>query len=115
MASPAGHHDHHLPQPQKLKRPTANVGNGRAYFSSSCDQDEPRVGGGGSDSKHGNSMGPPGQQQNNGRAGFAVYSSRGGLAGANVADLMKLNRKLNLKIKVCACITSIQGSPSVFG
>lgn len=101
LVSPAGHHHHYQPQKQ-LKRPTANVGNGRAYFSSSCDQDEPRGGGGGSSSKHGNSMGPAEQEQNNGRAGFAVYSSRGGPTGASMADLTKSNRKLMLKVKVCA-------------
>lgn len=103
LASPAGHHH----RPQQLKRPTADVANGRAHLSSSRDQDEPRGGGGGSvskDVKDSNRMAPA-EQQNNGRAEFAVYASRGGPTGASMADLTKSNRKLTLKVKVCKYTT----------
>ena len=97
LASPAG--THRQQQPQQLKRPTANVSNGRAYPSSSREQDEPRGGEGGSGgSKASNGMEGE-QQQQNGRSEYSVYS-RGGPTGSSMHHLSKANRALTLKVKV---------------
>eukprot|EP00904_Undaria_pinnatifida_P013233 jgi/Undpi1/903/HiC_scaffold_10.g04367.m1 len=96
LASPAG--THRQQQPQQLKRPTANVSNGRAYPSSSREQDEPRGGEGGSGgSKASNGMEGE-QQQQNGRSEYSVYS-RGGPTGSSMHHLSKANRALTLKVK----------------